>query len=372
MPARIVATVRSGRKELRELDNRSPRKRGRRGVQVIEQFRPDGLIGCPCPRNLWRQTRSLPRLVVISHLLGAFDKSLAHLVVEHEWRVAHIVRQSVHVIVEEGQPVLRARISGAAAHGCIERIVNSIAAERSGVVLPEPPDGFLIEHHFAHRRQVDALERAGRALAVRIESSDRFELAAEKVEAQGGIRAGREKVDQSAAHGELSALAHRRHPQIAVVCGPGDQLVAIHHPADRSRKAHGLDQVARRQLLDQRIDRSQYHRTLGPTGQRRQRVHPRGNGHRIGRNPVIGQAVPGWQREDGVARQNRPQHLCHALHAPPVPRHKDEARRVVWRVFETSLDQSRQHHGLHAVRHIENCAERRFHAGHFVHLPTRA
>ena len=148
------------------------------------------------------------------------------------------------MVVKERQPVLEAVEALAGADRAIERVVAGIAAERGGVAGAEAPDGFVVEQHFAHRRERDAGQRAGGALGVGIEGADRFELTAEEIEAERRFHAGGVEIDEAAAHGVFAGFAHRRDAQIAVERGPFDELVAVddlaglaakHMPATTSR-----------------------------------------------------------------------------------------------------------------------------------------
>ena len=267
--------------------------------------------------------------------------------------------------------MLGAGIARAPADRGIERIVDRIAAEGCGVFLAEAANGLFGQDHFAHRRQRDGFQRARGALAIGIKGADRFQLAAEKIKAQRGFGAGGKQVDQPAAYGKFAAFAHGGDAQIAVIGGPGDQLFAVDNAPGGGRERHGLNNIAWRQALDQGIDRCEHHGALAACGQRRQRAHARGDGHIVGRDAVIGQTVPGGQRQHRMAGQHGAENIGHALQAPAIAGHKDDTGGIVRGCLDALLDQARQHHWLHAVRHIgDGACGLLLHD--FVHLASRA
>ena len=198
--AKIVDTLGARRHELRQLDDRSPRQRVGMLIDAIEQFRLDGLVGRAGTRYGRCQASGLTRFVIIGDLRRAIRKRLDGLLIVHKRRIADIIRQRIQMLIEKWQPVLSARIAGPAADRCIERVIDRIAAKRRGVLLPKPLDALVCQHHFAHRRQIDALELSRGPLAIRVKGADRFELAAEEIEPQRRFGARREQIDQPAAH----------------------------------------------------------------------------------------------------------------------------------------------------------------------------
>ncbi len=102
---------------------------------------------------------------------------------------------------------------------------------------------------------------AGRALAHRIEGADRLQRVAEQVEPQRLGGAGREEIDQAAAHGELAGLHDRLGPAVAVLAQelrqPGDveRLALAQHDGRlgiEAARRHPLQRRARRGQHDAR------------------------------------------------------------------------------------------------------------------------
>src|SRR6185312_10057540 len=208
---------------------------------------------------------------------------------------------------------------------------------------------------------------AGGALGAGIEGADRFELAAEEVEPQRRFRAGREEIDEAATHRVFAGLAHGRDAQIAVERGPLDQLFAVDHLPGFRGKAHAGDGIARRQLLDQRVDGGEHDEPAGGRiGQRRERRHPGGNGDAVGRDAVIRQAVPSRQRKDRVPRHHGTQHVFHALQAAAVARDEHGCDGGLGRGLEPLLDEACQHRRLHAVGDVDDGSGRERLVGHAV------
>ena len=85
-----------------------------------------------------------------------------------------------------------------------------------------------------------------RALGLGVEGADRFQRIAEEVETHGLVEAGREEIENAAAHGIFAGLAHGRGARIAVVLEPGDDRIHRHDLAGRDRERLRRDRIARR------------------------------------------------------------------------------------------------------------------------------
>ena len=76
----------------------------------------------------------------------------------------------------------------------------------------------------------------GRALRFRIEGADRFQRVAEKIEPDGGLGAGREQIEDAAAHGIFTVFAHRARAHEAVRFQPCHDMGEIDHLAGTQGK----------------------------------------------------------------------------------------------------------------------------------------
>src|SRR4051794_11079879 len=104
--------------------------------------------------------------------------------------------------------MLEPGIEPAGADRLVEWVVGH-GPEALAIAAAEAGDGLGIELQLAGRADDEALEPAGAALAQRIELADRLDLVAEEIDAQRRRRAGREEIDDAAAHGEFARLRHR-------------------------------------------------------------------------------------------------------------------------------------------------------------------
>ena len=133
--------------------------------------------------------RVASRLVIVRDLLEALARGVLALRLDRNRRVAEIVEQRVHPLLEQRQPVLHAGIAAAFADGLIQRIVGSGRAELRGIGHAEAADGLGDQLEFRDRHQIERAHVEQRALGLGIEGADRFQGVAEEVEAHGLVRA---------------------------------------------------------------------------------------------------------------------------------------------------------------------------------------
>ena len=210
-----------------------------------------------------------------------------------------IGEQRHQLVMEQRQPVLHAREAAAHRHRLQERVVG-----HRPELLQEPTAEALgrrrVEHDLAHRPELQLLHLALRALAQGIEAADGLDRGAEEVEPHGLGAAAGEDVDQAAAHGILAGLDHGTGPAIAVAVEIGEQRIAVAAPAGRHPQRRPPDHDRCRHLLQDGIGRGEHEARLlrRPLRQPGQGGQPLRHQAQIGRDPVVGQAVPGRDADD--------------------------------------------------------------------------
>ena len=106
--------------------------------------------------------------------------------------------------------MLHAGVAAAFAHRCIEHVVGRGRAERRDIAGAEQPDGVAGELELRHRHEIERAQLGVGALGFRIETADQFQRVAEKIEPHRLVHAGREQIDDAAAHGIVAGFAHGR------------------------------------------------------------------------------------------------------------------------------------------------------------------
>ena len=183
----------------------------------IEPVRRQRLVDRAAARMLHRLA---PRLVIIGDLLEALARGILALRLDRDRRVIEIIEQRVHPLGKQRQPVLHAGMAAAFADRLIQQIVALRRAEGCDIAHPEAADGLGDQLKFRDRHQIERAHVEQRALGFGIESADRFQRVAEKVEPHGLIEPGRKQIEDAAAHRIFAGLAHRRGAVVAVVLQP--------------------------------------------------------------------------------------------------------------------------------------------------------
>ena len=269
-----------------------------------------------------------PRIVVVDDQLVARLECFHDLVVGRDHRFRAIVEQRLEMVVEQRQPVLHADMALPRRHRLVENVLAGHAAEQFAVSTAEAFDALGRQQHLADRKQHDLVAVSGRALAHRIERTDRLQRVAEQVEPQRLGGSGREQIDQAAAHGELARLHH----------GVGAAETVL---AEEFRQPRHIDRLAlaqrcgglgierpRRHLLQHRPRRSQDHarRHAGfpRCGQARECLQPLGDDVGMRRQPVVGQAVPGREHQHLAIGREEAQTVLQPLEPLAVARHMQD------------------------------------------------
>ncbi len=287
------------------------------GIVKIEEPRRTGLVDRIEP--VLALHRLAAGVILVLDPLPPRQPRRGQLVVEHHGRAGKIVEERLEPFVEEGQPMLHPGMLAPGAHGFVERIVGARRAELDAVVLPEAGDRGLVEDHLRHRRELHHGKLLGRPLRRRIEAPRAVQDVAEKVEPDRAALPRRVDVDDAAAHRVVAGLGHRRGLRETHADEEVAQGAFVHAVADAGGEGGGLQHRARRQPLGRGVERGQQDEGLRqPLRQRRQRRHPGGGDIGIGRDPVIGQAVPGRKCQDQRIRREEGQGRPHRLHPPVV------------------------------------------------------
>ena len=245
-----------------------------------------------------------PGVVVLGDLPEALrDRFLGEMIEAHR-HARQVVKQRLKVIVEQRQPMLLAGIALAGADGLVQRVVTGGAAEQLDVAAAEQLLRLLPKRDLAHRQQGHLLHWLGCPLRLHLERLDRLQRIAEEVEAHRRRAAGREQVEDAAAHCELARFHDGAAALIAHQCQPLRQVTHVDALAGRDRLDRALEECARRHPLQCGVDRRQHHcrvlaRRQTEPGERRDAL---GHDVGVGADAVIRDRVPGWKRDDAHLR----------------------------------------------------------------------
>src|SRR5271165_2650179 len=132
--------------------------------------------------------------------------------------------------------MLHAGMAAALAHGVIEEIIRNGRAERLDIAEPEAFDRFRRELKLRDRDEFKAVELSGGALAFGIETADRFQGVAEKIEAHRLDGSGGIEIDDAAANRVVTGLAHGRGARESIELQPRDDALHGEHIAGRDRQ----------------------------------------------------------------------------------------------------------------------------------------
>ena len=153
----------------------------------------------------------------------------------------------------------------------------------------------------ADGQERDVLARGLGALRDGIELPDAFERIAEKVEPAGARMAGREQVDNAAAHRVFAGLHHGARPVEARCLKPAGQLLHLKPAAGGNPRGGFFDRGQRRHTLEYGV----YGREHDQRGLAALRMRKPGQGGdapcldvAVGRDAVVGNAIPGREAQD--------------------------------------------------------------------------
>ena len=260
--------------------------------------------------------------------------------------------------------MLGAGMAAAFADRLVKRVAARLAAKARRISLAEAAHRLADELQLAHRHEVERAQLPGGALRFRIEGADRFERIAEEIEPDRRRHARREEIDDAAALRIFAGLAHRAGAQEAVGREPLRQQVHFDDVSRRGGKSVGGDSGARRNALEQAVDRRGDHARLLGGGfrarQPRQRGHAARGDRRAGRNAVIGLAVPTGQVENFDEGRGEAQRLAKPSGAHRVARDMHEDRRLALGSFR---QRAREIAGDEGVESLGRVGEKQLVAG---------
>ena len=206
----------------------------------------------------------------------------------------------------------------------IERVVQPGRTEDLAVTFAKALHRVRVQHDLRGRRQLDPGDRLDRALAVCVETARAFENISEKVEPHRRRLAGRKDVDDPAAHRIVARLDHGRGPVEALGGQPRQQRIGIDQRIGGGGKGGlGQDRASRNPLGRARDGCQDNARPVPAVDQRGQGRHPGRRDLRIGRDPVIGQAIPGRKSQHRQAGREKRQRLGHGGGPGVVAGHMD-------------------------------------------------
>ncbi len=234
---------------------------------------------------------------------------------KNDGTAGHVIEQRFHLLVEQRQPVLHAGITAALGDGGVEHVVRTGGAERRHIAGAEGADRVARELEFGHRHEIERAQLGTGALRLRIEAADGFQRVAEKIEPHRLAHAGREQVENAAAHCVIAWLAHRRGAIEAVEIEPLHDAGHRQEISGRGGERLPRHDLARRHALQDGVDGGEHHGGLGAgldAGEPRQRRHALGHHGGVRRHAIVGQAIPGGEFQDfGVRREKRDRAVQH-------------------------------------------------------------
>ena len=194
--------------------------------------------------------------------------------------------------------MLHAGVAAALADRLVERVAARLRAELATIGLAEAADRVGGELHLAHRHEVERAHLADRALRLGIEGADRFQRVAEEVEPHRLRHAGREKVDDAAAHRIFAGVAHRASARKPLVSSQATRSSVDPNCRARPRRlslATTVASAARAAAAAPTVveqDARPLARGFRAREARQHRHAPRRD-RGVGRHAVVGLAVPG-------------------------------------------------------------------------------
>ncbi len=259
--------------------------------------------------------------------------------------------------------MLHAGMAAAFAHRFVQHVVRRGGAEGCDIAGAKQPDRVRGELEFRHRHQLERAQLAGGALRLRIEAADRFQRVAEKIEPHRLGHAGREQIDDAAAHGVIAGFAHGRGAIKAVEIEPLGDAGHRQDIARRCRQRLPGQKLTRRHALQHGVDGGQQDGGMLAAfnaGKARQRHHALRHHRGMRRDAIVRQTIPGREFQNfDVGREKAERARQHRQARTVAADHCDRDRRRLFarsdRAGEIGNDQS--------LRAIGNTGERQRPAG---------
>ena len=235
----------------------------------------------------------------------------------------------------------------------VERIVAPHRAEQLDIAGAEALARLLGQRRLAHGQQRDRIEAAERPLGLRIEGADRFQRVAEEIEADG-TRARRIEIENAATHGILAGIGDGAGAAIADMLQPLDQLCHAHRVA-RGETLHGCGkELVRRHALQHGVDRGEHDQrrlvvAAAMIGELGERGDAPGDDLGIGRDAVVGHAVPGWEAQALHVRRKEGKRIFQRRQ--PLAVAGDMQNRLARLAARDEARERAEHRGVEALRH---------------------
>ena len=267
--------------------------------------------------------RQAPRLIMIGDHLQPRRQHIARLMVEADNRpLAQMIQQGFHMLMEQPRPMLHARVPPPRRNRHIKRVIRRRRAEQFAIPLAKPRNAIPVQKHLAHRAQGQRMKIGARTLRRRVKGPHGINLIAEHVDANRLSLTGRKQINNPAPHSIFAIFHDGARAVVTIGLQKPDNRRGIHPPAALERQGAAGKHCPGRHFLHQRIDGGEQNpRPGGGHGQLRQRGHPLGHNLRIGRNPVIRQAIPGWEAQHLRLGHEEGQPLLQPGHAAIIARH---------------------------------------------------
>ena len=298
------------------------------GIVEIEKARRAGFVdGIEPPA---RRHRLAAGIVLIGDAFPAGQPGRADLVIQHHGGIGQIVEERFKPFVEEVQPMFHALMLASGADRLVERVIRSPCPEFQPVVLAEAGDGGVVQDHLGHGGEIDGGELFGGALAFGIEAARAVEDIAEEIQPDGRAAAGRPDVDDAAAQGIVARFRHGGDGGKAHAGQEGAQVAFVDAVAHAGREGRAAQHLARGEALGGGIEGGEQDEgALDAFGQGGQRGHPPRRKVGVGRDAIIGQAIPGGQIQHKPARGHHGEGRCHRLGPLVIAGDVDEGRAAI-------------------------------------------
>src|SRR5258705_679795 len=208
--------------ELTDLRSRAARERGAaRELRALDSVGAHEKILGTQEKLRRRKQRpggiSPKQLVAALSVVPEFRESGMHLSVHaHGGALRQVIEDRRGLLEKKRQVVLDPGGRDAVAHVLVDAALRRIALEAVAEAAAELVAPGLVHGKLARRKQADLRDLVKRALGVRVERADRFDLGVEEVEPVGERAAHGEKIDEAPAHAVLARRDHLR--DVAVAC----------------------------------------------------------------------------------------------------------------------------------------------------------
>src|SRR6476660_4818996 len=153
--------------------------------------------------------------------------------------------------------MLHARIAAAFTHSFVKEIVGSGSTECRHVAGAEAPDCFGNELEFRDRDKIKPAQLFFATLRLGVESADRLQCVAKKIEPHRHVHAGRIKIENAATYCIIARLTHGRGADETIELQPFDYTLHANDIAGRNRKSMSSHESARGRALERSVHRRQ-------------------------------------------------------------------------------------------------------------------